>query len=788
MLADSGFRPVRDGYAFPNYGASPRRPNLGSDELRQLFGDGVCAGFRGQVCVLSPPALAWMQQQNATMAAGHCVGLSVTALFFFGHLSSPFEFGAPAVPRLTIAHNQLLARAIAYGYAFQVLESVRRAEVSKSPHEVLMKLASALRTGHELYTLGFTQPDGSGGHAVTPYEIERVGPHRYAILVYDNNYPHTTQVVRVDTKTDTWSYKAAQTPNQPGILYTGNALTHSLLLLPTLPGLGVQPCPFCSPTTAAPTTAQPARAATGTAGYEAVRLQTVGRSTSHLLITDSRGRKVGFLHGRLIDQIPGARIVSLFVAGSRSSLGGAEPQYDVPTGQPYKIELTSHGTAVTTPASETSKASVTVLEPGFLAAVRGIKTRPGQRDQLTLPADGHAISFLPRSGGRQTPELVVGNANPGHNDHQWNITKLGTRPGERIPAALDLPKNSSSFSGVGTYDLSMDLVGNGVSVFAHRHFIIGPGVTAHLDYAHWSAGKSMPVVETKGGKVIRKLLLSDQPSSDTGEEFVPREPPPAPPEPQPPVVVPQPPPFVPPATATTLGCSPATVVVGQQTICTVAVSDLTAPTAVVPTGEVSFSSNTAGAFSSPTCTLSNGSCTVMYTPSAIGSGSHQLTATYGGDATHAKSGTTTPLVVTLRVTGTSIDCSPQEVAEDTPTTCTVTVSDTSLGTPNTPTGEVTLSADGSGDFSQTSCTLLNGSCRVTYTPFEVGSGKQEITANYGGDATHALSSGTTTVKIKGEDRTARGRVAGRRTPSRPAPELTEAEDLVETPGTFAGFT
>ena len=71
----SGFTSKRDGYALPTSGVVPGLPNLGSDELRQLFGDGVCAGFQGGVCVLSP-ALAWMAQENAQMADGHCEGLS----------------------------------------------------------------------------------------------------------------------------------------------------------------------------------------------------------------------------------------------------------------------------------------------------------------------------------------------------------------------------------------------------------------------------------------------------------------------------------------------------------------------------------------------------------------------------------------------------------------------------------------------------------------------------------------------------------------------------------------
>jgi hypothetical protein len=60
LVADSGFRPPADGYSFANYPNVATRPNLGVDEMRRLFGDGVWAAAAGGICVLSPPALAWI--------------------------------------------------------------------------------------------------------------------------------------------------------------------------------------------------------------------------------------------------------------------------------------------------------------------------------------------------------------------------------------------------------------------------------------------------------------------------------------------------------------------------------------------------------------------------------------------------------------------------------------------------------------------------------------------------------------------------------------------------------
>jgi hypothetical protein len=752
VLANSGFRPPVGGYAFANYGDVPGRPNLGSDEVRQLYGDGVCAGFSGGVCVLSPPALAWMQQENAAMAEGHCVGFSVTAMFFYAKVSTPLWFGAAAVSRLTIAHNQLLARAIAYGYAFQTLDSVRRAEVSGSPRAVLTRLISALRTGSELYTLGITQPDGSGGHAVTPYEIERLRPNHYAILVYDNNYPRTTRTVQLNTKSNSWSFDAAPTSDQPASRYTGNTATHSLFLLPTLPGLGVQPCPFCSaaPATTSTPTAVPASVAAPP--YEAIRLQTAGPVVGHLLIIDRRGRRVGFVHGRLVNQIPGSRIIRLFVGGTRTWLDQTEPEYELPTGQRYTIELTTAGARRGRPA-QSSQASVTVLEPGFVAAVRGINIQPAQHDQITVPADGHAISFVSHGASRQAPELVLGNAADGANDHEWNITDQRTPSGRPISASLNVAKQSMSLVGAGRYDLSMDVVGNGVSVFAHRSLGIGAGITAGFDYANWSAGDTMPVTETKHGIVVGRLLLSDEPDpSDTGSEFAPTESTPAPAEPQP---HPEPPG----ASATTLVCSPATVPVGDTTTCHVDVSDLDSYASAAPTGQVDFSSDQSGSFSEDRCTLSNATCEVTYTPTATGSRTHDLTASYDGDHTYHPSHDTIAVNVTPSIkvtpvgaapgasTATLLQCEPSAVPVNAPTACTATVTNTGSGAPTMPTGDVEFSSDESGSFSENRCTLSDGVCKVTYTPTAVGSGTHDLTVSYDGDHTHQPSDDISPVQV-----------------------------------------
>ncbi|MDX6410183.1 MAG: hypothetical protein QOE13_3254, partial [Gaiellaceae bacterium] len=154
LVADSGFRPAKDGYTFPNYVNSTQVPNLGVDEMRRLFGEAVCAGTGGPTCLLSPPAQAWMEQENLAMAGGHCFGFAASSLLFWANAADLGPFGAPPVARLKIAGNASLAREIAYAHAFQNLPSVVGAKVATSPRTVVKTLISSLNASGPLYTLG----------------------------------------------------------------------------------------------------------------------------------------------------------------------------------------------------------------------------------------------------------------------------------------------------------------------------------------------------------------------------------------------------------------------------------------------------------------------------------------------------------------------------------------------------------------------------------------------------------------------------------------------------------
>jgi polyisoprenoid-binding protein YceI len=153
-------------------------------------------------------------------------------------------------------------------------------------------------------------------------------------------------------------------------------------------------------------------------------------------------------------------------------------------------------------------------------------------------------------------------------------------------------------------------------------------------------------------------------------------------------------------------------------------------------------------------TANSASCSLTYTPASAESDT--ITATYGGDSTHAPSDST-PLALSVgkRSTSTSVTCSPNPVSASLATACTATVNDTAPGTPTAPTGTVRFTGAG-GSFSNpgSSCQLKpatragTAKCTVDFTATQAGT--PGIQANYAADATHAAStSPTATLTVTG---------------------------------------
>ena len=275
-------------------------------------------------------------------------------------------------------------------WAEQLLDSVRSKAVVGTPKEVLAALRRSLKPNpSELYTVVIFKRDGNGGHAVTPYGVEDKGGGHFNVLIYDNNWPNDSRAISFDTNANTWKYDAAINPKAGSELYDGDAKSQTIALLPVLPGQGIQPCPFCDKArSATPSTG-------GAPASQASRLGEIyldGNDTDHadLLVTDQRERRIGYVNGRLVQELPGARLDQVIADQDWAENG--EPHFDVPPRSRYTIQIDA------TRLKKADTETVGVIGPSYLLTIKNLSVHPGDKATLTIdPFTTTATITAPRS-------------------------------------------------------------------------------------------------------------------------------------------------------------------------------------------------------------------------------------------------------------------------------------------------------------------------------------------------------------------------------------------------------
>jgi hypothetical protein len=450
IVADSGFRPQVDGFDFENYGNDAGPLNMTPANVDDLFGDQVCEIGSGSSCVLTPSARHWMDQVNLSMADGHCMGFSVSALRFFSKNLSPGDFGARRTVDLPVQGNDRLQSLIAEDFAYQDLPSVTGRAIQGTPRSVLNALIGALNAHKETYTLAIIKADGSGGHAVTPVAVEDRGHGRAAIIAYDNNFPGILRAIDVDTHRNTWHYVGGVDPSDTSEIYDGDAATKSMLLLPTSPGEKTQPCPFCAARNSAGPGSEPS--VVDKLHYVEVAITSNQHQHPHLVFQDDQGRRTGYVNGRLFNQIPGIAVVQNYSVQNWNS--APEPTYHLPLGHPaYRV--TVDGSGLRKPIST----QLQVNGAGIVFYVRDIRIAPGQQDTMLLPARDLGISYASRSTfpgsptiGVQFPQLDPRASRPGAVRARL-ITiatgSVGFAPGSPVSVFVDPASGQAAVDSVG---------------------------------------------------------------------------------------------------------------------------------------------------------------------------------------------------------------------------------------------------------------------------------------------------------------------------------------------------
>lgn len=510
IVGDSGFRPQVDGFSFENYGNDGRPRNLGVAEMVDLFGRAVCIpGGSSSSCQLTPVARVWMENTNNAMAGGHCEGLSMTALRMFSGSLKASDFGAATPPQLSIRGNPALQSNLAETWAYQALPSVIENRLSGSPVAIAKFLAKALNEGNELYTLGIFKPDGTGGHAITPFAVEAKAGGDYAILVYDNNFPGATRAIQIDGQTDTWRFRGGVNPADPSELYVGNRQTRTLSLDPLSPALGVQACPFCKSGNAASDD-------TGKRGalveYAELALQGDPNNHPHLVFTDDQGRRTGVIRGKLVKEIPDVQVVG--VAQTKTWASAPEPRYRMPEGRNYSITVDG------TDLDRRARPKINLITNGLVIEVGDITIDPGQKDEMALPK-GYGLTYQANGKKGEEPNIFAGLVSNGAS-YQFAASAVGVKPGSIISLVVDQPDNVAYVDSTGgkgqldegsaVYILQLTKVtADGKSSIWQRNDVVLNGdkrEKAGFEYSKTAVpGKPLPFVLLNGDNSVKKVVL-----------------------------------------------------------------------------------------------------------------------------------------------------------------------------------------------------------------------------------------------------------------------------------------
>lgn len=491
-INDSGFRPNVDGFSFQNYGDDPATVDLTPTEMQRMFGDRVCASTAGGKCTLTYPAERWMNQAVSAMKSGHCEGIAVLSSLMYYNETSPGLFGGSSVIDLSL-QDVLLQREIGYWWTTQVTSPGGSKKVLESPQAVLDTLAGAFGNGSgsgEWWVMGIYLPDGSGGHAITPYAVEDLGNGTARILVYDNNWPKDSRFIEVDTLNNTWRYLASANPDEPNSLYSGNASTRNLEIVSLSSRLGRQQCDFCEKESAA-------------ANESTKNIQVWQSGKARALITDESGHRVGLLEsGQFVNEIPGAEIRNLKFG--LAGIGSDHPPVILlplasinASSLAIEISSTSNG-------SQKNQVDTAIIAPGFALASSVPDLGQGQNQSMDLFSEGEAYNVSIGASSQLSPTISI------DTDYQ-RITLNGLKidPSGRINISMNPALGAFSMSTLGnlkpgTLQLlmtSLDPASGATSTFKSLDLMLRPDDSVSMDLvgSFSEAGSPSLAISRKNG-------------------------------------------------------------------------------------------------------------------------------------------------------------------------------------------------------------------------------------------------------------------------------------------------
>lgn len=447
VVADSGFRPNPNGFSFENWGGNEYPDSdLTADDAVTLFGDDVCARWDGDDCVPTPAAELWVERMNAAMKGGHCEGMAAMSAAFYTKAESLSDYGAKQTYALKPDDAELL-RAISQYFVTQSLEPVQSetsATKDYSLQEIVDGLIKTLSSKEDAVTLGIYYPP-VGGHAITPYKVERRGTTEYRVYVYDNNYPGVEKYVDIDVANDEWEYSgAALNPKEDAAPWSGGS--GMMDFTPLSLRMEDLECPFCG-NDGPPSGKRPAKA-------PQPPKKPVSDSDEFTIITPNRCSQIQATRKKDKKQlVKGAKAAKNEIKGaSMSPLRGSRGcVVHLPKDEEYEVELVEDGMPNFSPTTE-----LVVFVSGMVYDIANIAL--SQSGPQTITFDDDTFTF--ESEGSQSPRIRIAEDGP-ESDGAYEVDGFTIGDGYSFTVNQDKDGDiafSDTDPNVDTYDIDAESV------------------------------------------------------------------------------------------------------------------------------------------------------------------------------------------------------------------------------------------------------------------------------------------------------------------------------------------
>lgn len=498
FLAD--FAAAIDGFGFQNYGSRFPEGDLTIAEVRQMFGDQVCAGIQRDTCVPSPAALLWIETMNGYMAHGHCAGFTVLGARIYQGQVAPVSLAPNAATTFEIAQIATVMRQIAKNWSYQVTREILDATVRGTPAEIV----GALLQLEQPVDLGILRRQG-GGHSLLAFGVLPQGRGIYHILTYDSNWPGIETWVEVDTVANTWQYDmAGPAADQMGSqVWEGDAQTRSLFFIPLTAYDRPVSCPFCKglPQVAGGSLHS---AAPGRAAPDAYIVFALGQT--FLQLTNAQGQQLSYTAGQWINDIPGAEMLPL-----KGVLAGQGVAFLIPPDSNYTVNVES-------PTSG-RPAQLGLLGDRFALVAQNLRLAAGQRGQMSISiAERRAVWT---SDGDASPTLKLMLERP---EASWlfSLDGIHVQAGQAVTLGLSQDGKQLSIDAARLADQTMRLAaarvdGQGqVGLFASADLTLPGGSAGRADLSNWREQGSVPwwLDLDRDGAIDRLIPLADRPLAD----------------------------------------------------------------------------------------------------------------------------------------------------------------------------------------------------------------------------------------------------------------------------------